>query len=391
MLSRRSVLAGALGAPARKKTVAAIVTEYRELSHADVIVGRILEGYAPNNTRVEPRTRIVSMYTDQIAAKDMSRDLAVKHGYKIHPTIAEAMTLGTGKLAVDAVLLVGEHGNYPTNERGQKMYPRFDLYQRVVEVFRRSRRTAPVFTDKHLSYTWDRAHLMYRQSRQMRFPLMAGSSIPVTVRVPELELPMDCALKRAAMVGYGDFDAYGFHTLEAMQCMIERRRGGETGIAAVEWVEGEAVWKWRDGEGSWSRPLLEAALARGRTTAGSPENNVKRPALFRLFYRDGFEAAVYMMSGHANGWMFATELEGRIVSTNFGSPNIRRLAHFDGLVQCIEEMFVTGRATYPVERTLLTTGALALLFESRARNKKVETPELKVVYRAPANCYFQRA
>src|SRR5213593_3286629 len=110
--------AGALHSAAQtKKTVAAIVTVYRYYSHADVIVGRILEGYSPNGKPVTPRTQIVLMYTDQIAEKDMSRELAKKHGFKIYPTVREALTLGGESLAVDAVLLIGEHGQYPTNEK----------------------------------------------------------------------------------------------------------------------------------------------------------------------------------------------------------------------------------------------------------------------------------
>jgi len=400
-VNRRDFLAaglGALGGPLpaapEKKKVAAIVTEYRYYSHADVICGRILEGYTPDNVRVEPRTRIVSMYTDQIAPKDMSRDLAAKHGFKIYPTIAEALTLGGDKLAVDAVLFVGEHGNYPTNERGQKLYPRYELFQKIVEVYRKSRRAVPTFCDKHLSYSWQKAHEMYRWSRELKFPFMAGSSIPVTVRVPELELPLDCGVEHAVSVGYGELDAYGFHTLETLQCMVERRKGGEKGIAAVEWLEGDAVWKWRDGEGRWSAPLLDAALATNpNVKPGRMEQNSKLPVVFLLEYRDGLRTATYMLNGHQSGFSFGAELKDRTqpVAAHFGlTQKGRALPHFDGLVRCIEEMFVTGRPVYPVERTLLTTGALALLFEARAQKKRLATPELKVAYRAPRNTYFQR-
>ncbi|MBI3698203.1 MAG: hypothetical protein HY238_25625 [Acidobacteria bacterium] len=400
-MNRRHFLASTAGALAAAptpamKTVAAIITEYRYYSHADVIVGRILAGYTPNGVRVEPRTRIVSMYTDQIAAKDMSRDLAAKHGFKIYPTVAGAMTLGGAKLAVDAVLLVGEHGEYPTNEKGQKMYPRFELYQRIIEVFRRSGRVTPLFSDKHLSYSWQKAKMMYDQARELKIPFMAGSSIPVTVRVPELEIPLDTPIERAVAVGYGDLDAYGFHTLETLQCMVERRAGGEKGIAAVEMLEADAVWRWRDSsDGKWSVPLLAAALARNpKVKAGPPEQNVKKPALFLLEYRDGFRSAVYMLNGQISGWVFAAKLKDRLepVSTNFGVLDERRpLVHFDGLVHCIEELFVSGRPVYPVERTLLTTGALAFLFESRQQKRRIETPELKVSYRAPRHAYFQRS
>ncbi len=399
MITRRHFLASsaaALAAAPAKKTVAAIVTEYRYNSHADVICGRLLEGYSPNGVRVEPRTRIVSMYTDQIAPKDMSRDLAAKHGFKIYPTVAGALTLGSDKLAVDAVLLVGEHGTYPANEKGQKLYPRFELFERIIDVFRRSGRPVPLFSDKHLSYSWRKAKMMYDQARQLRVPFMAGSSIPVTVRVPELEIPLDTPLERAVAVGYGDLDAYGFHTLEALQCMVERRAGGETGIAAVETLEGDAVWRWRASEaGRWSVPLLKAALARNPAVRpGSPEQNVKRPVLFLLEYRDGFQAGVYMLNGHISGWVFAAKLKNRVepVSTNFGVLDERRpLPHFDGLVHCIEDLFATGRPVYPVERTLLTSSVLSFLFESRYQKKRLETPELKVVYRAPRHAYFQRA
>src|SRR5262249_37830832 len=321
-----------------------------------------LEGYSPDGVRVEPRTRIVSMYTDQIAPKDMSRDLAAKHGFKIYPTVAGALTLGGGELAVDAVLLIGEHGAYPTNEKGQKLYPRFELFERIVDVLRRSGRAVPLFSDKHLSYSWQKARMMYNQARQLGVPFMAGSSIPVTVRVPELEIPVDTPLERAVAVGYGDIDAYGFHTLEALQCMVERRAGGETGVAAVEPVEGDAVWRWRSSDaGQWSAPLLEAALARNPSVRpGHPEQNVKRPVLFLLEYRDGLQAAVYMLNGHISGWVFAAKVKNQAepASTNFGVLDDRRpFPHFDGLVRSIEELFVTGRPVYPVERTLLTSGA----------------------------------
>ncbi len=386
--------ASAFAPPSKKKTVAAVVTWYQYYSHADVICGRILEGYSPDNQRREPRTQIVSMYTDQIAPKDMSRDLSAKHGFKIHPTVAGALTLGTGKLAVDAVLLVGEHGNYPNNDRGQKMYPRYELMKQIVEVFRSSRRVAPVFSDKHLSYSWPKAKEMYGWSRELKFPFMAGSSIPLTVRVPELEIPYGAKIRHALACGYGDLDAYGFHTLETLQCMIERRAGGETGIGSVRMLEGDAVWNWRDGEGRWSVPLLEAALATNpKIKPGPPEKNVKTPALFLLDYRDGLRAAAYMLNGHSNAFLFAAQIEGQAkpVASHFGfTSGGRPLAHFDGLVNCIEEMFVTGKPVYPVERTLLTTGALAFLFESRGKSR-VETLELGIRYRAPRHTYFQKA
>ncbi|HWQ57261.1 MAG TPA: hypothetical protein VN442_26495 [Bryobacteraceae bacterium] len=396
-MNRRTFLgatAGALAAAPAKKTVAAIVTAYYPRSHADVICSRIFEGYSPEGVRTEPRTRIVSMYTDQVAPKDMSRDVSARYGFKIWPTIAEALTLGTGRLAVDAVLFIGEHGNYSTNDRGQKLYPRYELFRQILDVLRKNGRAVPVFCDKHLSWSWRNAKEMYDWSRELRFPFTAGSSIPLTVRVPELEFPLDVPIEHAVSVGYGDLDAYGFHTLETLQCMVERRRGAEQGIAAVELLEGDAVWKWRDGPGRWSAPLLDAALATAPDNKpGRPEDNAKRPAVFLLEYRDGFQAASYMLEGHNRAFLFAARVKGRPepAASHFGlvTPG-RDLPHFDGLVDCIEKMFVTGKPVNPVERTLLTTGALSFLFESRARRERIATPELDVRYRAPQRAYFQK-
>ncbi|MDA1315714.1 MAG: hypothetical protein O2968_20515 [Acidobacteria bacterium] len=284
------------------------------------------------------------------------------------------------------------------NERGQKLYPRYELLERVVEVFRRTGKTAPVFSDKHFSYSCSKAKEMYRWTKELGFPLMAGSSIPVTVRVPELEIPFEAEMENAVMVGRGGLDGAGFHTIEALQCMVERRAGGETGIRSVEWLEGDAVWRWRDSnEGRWSIPLLRAALERNPSVKkGRPEDNVKEPVAFLLNYRDGLQAVVYMLTGHSNRWTLAGKLKGRAepVSTHFGfvgREGARPLAHFDGLVHCIEELFVTGQPCYPVERTLLTTCALSFLFESRVWKRRIETPELDIRYRAPKDTFFQRA
>ena len=406
-ISRRQFMAaGAAAATARaqpsKKKVAAIVTMYtddrRLKSHAAVIIGRLLDGYFPNGVATEPRTQVVSMYTDQVPENDLSRGLAEKYGFTIYPTIKDAMTLGGDDLAVDAVCFVGEHGDYPWNERRQHLYPRYELMERIVEVFRRTGKTVPLFCDKHFSYSWLKAKEMYRWSKELNFPLMAGSSIPVTVRSPELEIPFGAEMENAVVLGYGGLDAYGFHTLESLQCMVERRAGGETGIKSVQWLEGDAVWRWRDSdEGRWSIPLLEAAFGRNRSVKeGRPEDNVKEPVAFLLEYEDGLRAAAYMLNGHSRGWTFAAKLKGRPdpVSTHFGFANreqARRLAHFDGLVHCMEELFVTGKPCYPVERTLLTSCTLSLLFESRAWKKRIETPELHIRYRAPEDTFFQRS
>ncbi len=377
-MNRREML-GVLSAaaPRRQPRVAAIVTEYRWFSHADVICGRLLGGCSPNNVWRAPRTKLVSLYTAQVPSNDMSRDLAARHGFRIYSSIADALTLGTDKLAVDGVVFIGEHGTYPTNDVGQKLYPRFELFSQILDVYEANRRGVPTFFDKHLSYDWKKALTMYQRARKLGFPFLAGSSIPVTVRQPNVDIALDTPVGEAAAVGYADLDAYGFHTLEALQSLVERRKGGETGVARVELIEGEGALQAAD------TPLVQRALE----VQGASLDGLN--AVFRIDYRDGLRAVVPMLK--AGTWSVALETSGGIVATQFGDKLERPLPHFDGLVSQIEEMIVTGKAPYPVERTLLTTGILSFLFESRRQKRAIETPELNVTYRPPAKVFRQTA
>jgi hypothetical protein len=398
LLSRRRLLQAAGLAPLAawaqgRKRVATVITEYRRNAHADVIVGRLLGGYEYYGEVRRPRVEVVSMYTDQVPANDMSRAMAAKHGVTIHPTVREALTLGGERLAVEGVVLIGEHGNYPDNEKGQKLYPRYELFEQIVKVFEASGRAVPVFSDKHLSVEWKKAKWMYDQSRRLGFPLLAGSSLPVTWRRPELELPMEAPVERAVAAFYGGTESYGFHALEALQCMVERRRGGETGMRAVQTLEGGPVWEWTDSN-PWAKRLLETALARSATrAAGSPRDTVKRPVAFLLEYRSGLQAAVYMLNGHVRDCTFACDLAGsrETPSTLIWLQSGRPYSHFSGLTHYIEELIATGKAPYPVERTLLTTGTLEACIDSAFRGHvRLETPHLEVAYRAVERSLYNR-
>src|SRR5262249_42175910 len=165
-----------------------------------------------------------------------------------------------GKLAVDGVLLIAEHGNYPLNDRGQILYPRYEWMEEIARVFKKVGKAVPVFCDKHLSYTTARAKKMLGWGKDLGFPVMAGSSLPVTWRRPELELKLETPVEDALVALHGNIEIFGFHALEALQTMVERRKGGETGVKAVTCLTGKEVWKAGDA-GKWDWNLLEAALA----------------------------------------------------------------------------------------------------------------------------------
>jgi len=383
--------AGPLG-PRERLPVAAIVTEYRRNSHADVIIGKILEGFNQDGGE-GPALRLAALYTDQVPKADMSRELAKKHNFRIARTIEEALTLGGDKIAVSGVLSIGEHGDYPyTKETRQHMYPRRRFFDAIVDVFRKHKRVVPVFNDKHLAYAWRDAKHMYDTARDMSIPFLAGSSVPVAWRTPGLNLAMGSDLTGALAVGYGGLESYGYHALETLQCMVERRRGGETGVASVQAVTGDAIAAALK-ERRWSRDLLDAAVATTPAPPkGRPKELHKNTTLFLIDYRDGLKAAVAMGTGMASQFAFAGQVKGdaRPAAAWFRLQDARPFGHFAYLLRAIEHTIHTGRPAYPVERTLLTTGVLDSLMHSAAEgNRLIKTPELNVRYQ-PVDWAFAR-
>jgi hypothetical protein len=249
------------------KRIAVIGSIYRYLSHVQHIADRFLVGYPFRGQWHRPDMKIVSLYVDQKPEGDQSEARAKEFGFTVYPTIAEALRCGTDKLAVDAVLLIVEHGNYARNEKGQVLYPRYEFFKECADVFEKDGRSVPVYNDKHLSWSFDKAKSMVDTAKRLRFPLLAGSSLPVTWRLPDVELPLGCHIEEALMIGVGGSDPMDYHALEAMQCMIERRRGGETGVRAVQMIEGGSVWK-AGADGRWSKDLLVSALSRSDTPQG---------------------------------------------------------------------------------------------------------------------------
>ena len=190
-------------------------------------------------------------------------------------------------------MFVGEHGEYPYNDVGQHMYPRYELFSQIMDVYEQSGRSVPTYFDKHFSYSWEKADALFRRAKKIGFPFMAGSSIPLTIRKPALDPPLETPITEAVAIGYGELDAYGFHTLEGLQCLVERRKGGETGIASVQWIEGQDIWTWLDSaQGSWAKPLLEEAMRLQPVPLSFPTKAERQqPVLFQLNYRDGLKAA----------------------------------------------------------------------------------------------------
>jgi hypothetical protein len=300
--------------------------------------------------------------------------------------------MGGDKLAVDGVLLIGEHGDYPTNDKAQKLYPRFEMFLKITDVFRETGRSVPVFNDKHLSWSWRQAKRMVDISRELKFPMLAGSSVPVAYRVPAIDAPFNVLQRHAVAISYSGIDIYGFHLLESLQCMVERRKGGETGVRAVQCLQNQDCWSFL-GKTGWAKRLFDQALTHsGTRKAGDMRELVKEPTVFLIDYNDGLQAAAFLLTGLVQDFTVAIDVEGqpKPVSLLMNLQNGRPHHHFGCLVRNIEIMFETGKPPYPVERTMLTSGMLDFLLESRFQGyKKLDTPQLaKVRYQAPSGSHF---
>jgi hypothetical protein len=380
-----------------RKKLAIITSVWKYLSHAQHMGDRFLVGYPWQGRWHRPATDVVALYVDQKPKDDQSAERAASFGFKFYSTIAAALRCGGSKLAVDGVLLIAEHGDYPRNEKGQILYPRYEFFRDVTRVFEQDGRAVPVFNDKHLSFSFEKAKEMVAISRRLKFPFLAGSSLPVTWRLPPVELPFGCVIDDALMVGVGGSDAMDFHALEAMQCMVERRRGGETGVSSVQLVSGDAVWNAGDA-GRWPRQLLEAALSRsdslkGLTVADGRTQNLvaggelrrlaQQPAAYFVNYSDGTHATLLMLDGAVGDYTFAAKVRGEstIYSTQFLLPPNPNVAYSACLMHKVEEMIQTGRAPYPVERTLLVSGVLESCLLSRVQGERpIQTPHLAIQY-----------
>jgi hypothetical protein len=417
-LSRRAFLAttaatvAAAASPApteRRPRIAFLGTVVRQHSHAQHFLDRHTLGYTWEGRWTPPRVEVASVYLDQFPEGDLGRQRIARHHLRLFPSIAEALTLGGSQLAVDGVVIIAEHGEYPTNDRGQKLYPRYEWFQEVVRVFEASGRSVPVFNDKHLSTTWERCRRMVDDSRRLEFPFLAGSSLPVTWRLPAIDVPYDAPLAESVCVAYGGIDSYDIHALETAQCMSERRRGGEVGIASVHALRDEAVYeRLATAEHESTRRLFVSALCCSHNLpvdGGYPTDAVSfewaRRALPRIIayfieHRDGFRTAIFLTAIRDFNYAGLRSDTGEIIACQMYLPMPGHSAttadFFNPLARHIETLMLERRSPYPVERTLLTSGMVIAGVESLFRGGvRVETPEMEVVYQGPRESLFRGA
>lgn len=392
---------------ARKK-IAFLGTEVRTHSHAQHFLDRHAMGYTFGGKWQYPRFDIASVFIDQSPEEDLAPGRIEKYKLKAFQTIEEALTLGGSKLAVDGVVIIAEHGKYPTNEKGQTRYPRYDWFKKVVKVFEDSGRSVPVFNDKHLSTVWSECKEMVDDSKRLGFPFLAGSSLPVTWRMPSIDIPIDTPMKESVCVCYGRVDSYDIHGLETAQCMSERRLGGEVGVKKVIGLRNENLWSTlRAEQYKETRRLIVSALTRSHNLpveTGYPsapitfdwaEKTLTKATGYILEHRDGFRTTMILAPIRDFNYAGLRSDNGEIVSCQMYLPmpthGSTTADFFNPLANHIETLVLEGKTPYPVERTLLTSGMVIAGVESLFQgSKEIETPELDVSYKAmPGSAYWR--
>ena len=374
-----SAIAGA-DEPVKPRPVAGVVTVYRKNSHADVILTKILEGWK-HDCGPGPALKLASLYVDQFPDDDMARAMAKKHGVPIFDSIEKAVAVGGKAIPVDGVISIGEHGDYPTNELGQKLHPRKRFFEEITAAFEKYGRVVPVFSDKHLGPVWADAKWMYDRAAKLKVPFMAGSSLPVSFRSHKLDVPLGSEIESAVGIGYDGFDIYGSHALDCYQWFVERRKDAEKGVKWVQFLQGPAVWKAVD-DGLVAKAVLQAAFDIVADPKAKGMREDERAALFLFEYADGFRGAQFMLQNVARTAV-GVKLKGqKPAATSFEERAEPRYPHFAYLLKAVETMVHTGRPSYPVERTLLTSGILDRALTSRSKKSaKLDTPELAVAYK----------
>ncbi len=391
-----------------KKKIAFLGTVVFKHSHAQHFLDRLGEGYTWQGKWLEPRLEIASVYIDQFPeATDIGRERIKRYKLeeKVFPSVREALTCGGKDLAVDGVVIIGEHGTYPKNEKGQTRYPRYDWFKEIVKVFEASGRSVPVFNDKHLSTVYSECKEMVDDAKRLKFPFHAGSSLPVTRRFPAIDMPSGADLRESVCVAYGGVDSYDFHALETAQCMSERRKGGEVGIKSVFALKDEKVWEFlAQPAQKQTRNLVVAALCRShqlpvengyptaKVTFEWARKNLPTVIAYFIEHIDGFKTSVYMTGIRDFNYAGAIGDKGEIVSCQMYLPMPNQSAttadFFNPLTHHLEEMILHNKQPYPVERTLLTSGMVIAGVNALHSGKVVETPEMNVAYHVPNESYF---
>jgi hypothetical protein len=266
------------------------------------------------------------------------------------------------------------------------------------------------FVHGTLANTLERGRQLLSLARSRQIALLAGTPLCTTWRLPEVNLPRGAALAEGLIVVQvnplsaqatppsppATLGGAELHALEGLLPVLERRRGGESGVRSVQFLEGKNIWRAGD-KGLWSWPLLAAALSRSHTPQGDSVLDgrtqdlvglglvpklARNPRGWLLEHRDGLRSALLVLDGVVADFNFAVRAQdGPVVSAQLFRAPPPSEQHFSRLAAAMEDFFRSGEPPWPAERNLLIAGLLETFGQPSSRTgRRIETPELGIGY-----------
>ena len=183
------------------KRIAVVATVYRYLSHAQHIGDRFLVGYPKDGTWHKPDMKVVSLYVDQKPEGDQSED--AREGVRI-PGLSDDRRGAALRRRQAGRRCRADHRRarrVSAQRKGPGAVSALRVLQAVRRGVREGRRVGSGLQRQAPVVQLRKAKWMVDASKRLKFPMLAGSSLPVTWRLPDIELPLNCEIESALMVG----------------------------------------------------------------------------------------------------------------------------------------------------------------------------------------------
>jgi hypothetical protein len=220
--------------------------------------------------------------------------------------------------------------------------------------------------------------------------LCSGTSTAVTYRLPEIDLPRGARVHEALIVVQGPFGDAELEALNGLLPVLERRHGGEAGIRQTLAFSGQEVWQ-AGNAGRWSWRLLAAAISRSNTVQGAPLKDGRtqdvvgqglvpslatRPRGWLVEHHDDVRTALLVLDGLVADYNFAVRrADGGVVSAQLYRPPPPMQDQFSRLATVLEDFFRTGKAPWPIQRSVVIASSLeSFTMESAQRDEPIELP-----------------
>ena len=373
------------------RKIAFLLDEFTTPSPAQQLLDRFLIGYPCDGELRKFEGAKVSAYL-AVTAEPNFGERPKELNLAAAPTVEEAVA------GADAVVIVSRRPGAQANEAFLNI------------ALERAPEGSACFVHGVLANSLTNAHGFVTKANDRRIALLAGTPLSVTWRLPQVELPASTPLTEALIVVQVNPQAIQatppsppatlagaeLHALDGLLPVIERRRGGESGIRSVRYLEGKELWH-AGQKGLWSWPLLAAALSRSHTPQGDPVLDgrtqdlvglglvpklARNPRGWLLEHCDGLRSTILVLDGVVADFNFAVRSQnGEIVSAQLFRAPPPAEHHFSRLSAMMEDFFRSGTPPWPMERSLLIAGLLETFSKPASLSgKRMETPELAVAY-----------